>query len=172
MEFEKKNKKRVRDNEEDDHINLEKPSSSSAKKQYSAGDHHIHMNDYGDEHMIKLGSKEISDEAALGVFDFPWLHEEESWKSGGECDIFEDTFSSSLEEYTWFEFSGHCCYRWGDISTSMDLRYYNFEENVLWPLKGDVGLEMDTIWSYLQQQGQAQAQAQAQAQDVSESNNN
>lgn len=135
MECEKKRKKRARDDKEEDDIIINQEiiirSSSSAKKQAKEDDD-------DDDNVIS--------DVASGVFDFPWLHEEEEYTSGS---IFEDTFSSSLEEYTWFEFSGHCCYRWESSSSSVV--DYKFEENVLWPLKGDLRLEMDTIWRYLNQ---------------------
>ncbi|GKV18854.1 hypothetical protein SLEP1_g29180 [Rubroshorea leprosula] len=135
MEWE--NKKRRREEED----NLDK----SAKKQDI---NHYDHNSTSDVIEESDGYLSPENNLALGVFDFPWLHEDEGmiWKLE-ECN-FEDTFSSSLENNTtWFEFSGQSCM----LETCITFPEYKFEENVLWPLKGDVGLEMDCIWGCLQQ---------------------
>ncbi|GAV70583.1 hypothetical protein CFOL_v3_14081 [Cephalotus follicularis] len=147
------NKKRAREGEE-----TKDSSEKIAKKIKMDLNHHsnyinLEDNNNVDEHDHDNDSCDTRDNyTALGVFDFPWLHEgtmisnykSEEWN-------FEDTFSTTLKDScitAGLEFPGEClCDETVTGSIEFPAGDDKFEENVLWPMEGD---GLDWICSSLQ----------------------
>ncbi|KAL9455510.1 hypothetical protein AB3S75_004852 [Citrus x aurantiifolia] len=97
MEWE--NKKRGREEEEKEKF----VKRSAAKKEERSG--HVEVEADQSSHISSSSDKYLG----LGVFDFPWLHDDDDGgiisKSDQDWNLFQDTFSSLLHD---IEFTTHC----------------------------------------------------------------
>lgn len=149
--MEKEKKKRGREEEKRNLI------EKNAKKQDLTPNRNItfNFNDKYYPHDDCDSCDSSDDHSALGVFDFPWLHE--GMISKAEDWTFEDTFSSSLNDPCspagGMEFTRQCLYDSPKIiPTTCSQCDHKFEEKVIWPLKSDGELELegfDCVWNSL-----------------------
>lgn len=103
-EMEWENKKRRRDEEGGGEEKKEKfVKRSAAKKEERSG--HVEVEADQSSHISSSSDKYLG----LGVFDFPWLHDDDDGgiisKSEQDWNLFQDTFSSLLHD---IEFTTHC----------------------------------------------------------------
>ncbi|KAJ4704142.1 hypothetical protein OWV82_023940 [Melia azedarach] len=150
--MERENKKRGREQEGEDQKKEKGLCAKTSKKHYERNiNFQVEVQDESESNVL-LSDKYL----AFGVFDFPWLHEDEGMisKTSEEWNCFQDTFSSSLDGI--FTQDDHVeLFSRQYLSEIADNK---FDENV-WPFKAEEELEIgnvDCIWSSMINQQQQQ----------------